>query len=133
MAQKNSNNLRSIYPIRLIFQIFHILDHIYKIYEFKLNLRHWFTRVSVFIWNASSKKEVQLFPPSLGPLSPQQIYNSSPLQDGIDPFHSHRYSGQSCHLSFPPKFGEGISFPEGIWEEIWKGILGRIFFSTIIR
>ena len=30
----------------------------------------------------------------------------------------------SCHLSFPPKFGEGISFPEGI--------LGRIFFSAII-
>ena len=50
---KNSINLKSVYPIKLIFEIFHIVDHIYKIYEFKLNPRTWFDGVSVFMWNAS--------------------------------------------------------------------------------
>ena len=43
-------------------------------------------------------KKGQLFPPSLGPLSPQQISNSSPLQDGINPFHSHWYNGVTLGL-----------------------------------
>ena len=53
MTYKISNNLRSIYSIRLIFEIFHILDHIYKIYEIKLNPSHWFDGVAVFMCNAS--------------------------------------------------------------------------------
>ena len=66
-----------------------------------------------------SKKEGQLFPSSLGSLSPQQIFDSSPLQNGIYPVHSIGYRGVplglcnglgrgilpfSSRLAFPPLF-----------------------------
>ena len=66
-----------------------------------------------------SKKEGQLFPSSLGSLSPQQIFDSPPLQNGIYPVHSIGYRGvplglrnglgrgilpSSSRLAFPPLF-----------------------------
>ena len=53
---------------------------------------------SLLLKTFPGKKERQLFPPSLGPLSPQQIPISSPLQNGIGPFYSHGYSGVTLGL-----------------------------------